>query len=69
MGAGKFRHRRRSGGPIYSDEGVFRSIYVDDGILSTACCAPASRLAFVLFLDRFRTQKSCMRCHSRSMNF
>jgi hypothetical protein len=35
VGAGKFRHRRRSSGPIYVDDGFFRSIYVDDGMFRT----------------------------------
>jgi hypothetical protein len=30
VGAGKFRHPHRPGGPIYVDDGFFRSIYVDD---------------------------------------
>jgi hypothetical protein len=32
VGAGKFRHPRRSSDPIYVGGGFFRSIYVDDGI-------------------------------------
>jgi hypothetical protein len=32
VATGKFRHPRRSGGPIYVDDEFFRSIYVDDGI-------------------------------------
>jgi hypothetical protein len=32
VGAGKFRHSRRSSGPISVDDGFFRSIFVDDGI-------------------------------------
>jgi hypothetical protein len=30
--AGKFSHLRRSSGPIFVDDGFFRSIYVDGGI-------------------------------------
>jgi hypothetical protein len=32
VGAGKFRHPRRSSWPIYVDDGFLLSIYVDDGI-------------------------------------
>jgi hypothetical protein len=32
VGVGKFRHLRRLSGPIYMDDGFFRSVYVDDGI-------------------------------------
>jgi hypothetical protein len=48
VAAGKFRHPRRSSGPIYVDDGFFRSIYVDDRTFpSPAWCDSASRLAFV----------------------
>jgi hypothetical protein len=32
VGNGKFRQTQRSSGPIYADDGLFRSIIVDDGI-------------------------------------
>jgi hypothetical protein len=44
VGAGKFRHLRRSSGPIYVDDGFFRSM---TEFQSPAYCAPASRLAVV----------------------
>jgi hypothetical protein len=48
VGAGKFRHPRRPSGPIYVDDRYFLSTVRGwRNFPSPACCAPASRLAFV----------------------
>jgi hypothetical protein len=56
VGAGKFRHPHTVGRATqstvqYVDDGFFRSTYVDFPL--PACCAPASRLAFLTVIVHF----------------